>query len=142
MPTASLSPNSSANTATLPARPSLRPSASTPAPPDTQIPPLPPPQTFDILAPLHALLSKLLPAAPDAPPSLDPQHLATEAGAIKLRLRAARVAVEALGDMDRSVEEQEEEIKTLEEKCEKQREVLKGLVDVVKAEQGTAMELD
>jgi RNA polymerase II transcription mediator complex subunit 9 len=91
---------------------------------------------------LHTLLSKLLPAAPDAPPSLDPQHLATEAGAIKLRLRAARVTVEALGDMNRGIEEQEEEIRALEEKCEKQREVLRGLVDVIKTGQATAMELD
>ncbi|KAH0542386.1 hypothetical protein FGG08_003231 [Glutinoglossum americanum] len=138
MPTASVSPNLSVTT--LPARPSLRPS-STPVPPDTQSQSLPPPQTFDVLAPLHTLLSKLLPASPDAPPSLNPQHLATEAGAIKLRLQKARAVVEALGDMDRGVEEQEEEIRALEEKCEKQREVLRGLVDM-KTEQATAMELD
>jgi hypothetical protein len=43
--------------------------------------------------------------------------------------------------MDRGIEEQEEEIRALEEKCEKQREVLRGLAEM-KAEQSTAMELD
>jgi hypothetical protein len=56
-------------------------------------------------------------------------------------LQKARAAVEALGDMDRGIEQQEEEIRALEEKCEKQREVLRGLVEM-NAGQATAMELD
>ncbi|KAH0559086.1 hypothetical protein GP486_004337 [Trichoglossum hirsutum] len=140
MPATSVSPNLAVTT-TLPARPSLRPSASTPAPLEPQNPSLPPPQTFDTIAPLYTLLSRLLPASPDAPPSLDPQHLATEAGAIKLRLQKARAAVEGLGDMDRTIEEQEEEIRALEEKCEKQRGVLRGLAGI-KVDQSMAMELD
>jgi hypothetical protein len=90
---------------------------------------------------LHTLLSKLLPTSPDAPPSLDPQHLATEASAIKLQLQKARTAVEALGDMERGIEQQEEEIRALEEKCAKQREVLRGLAEM-RTRQETAMELD
>jgi len=58
---------------------------------------------------------------------LEPQHLATEASAIKIRLQKARAAVQALPDMGRTIEEQEVEIRELEERVRAQREVLAGL---------------
>ncbi|KAI9834210.1 MAG: hypothetical protein M1819_003048 [Sarea resinae] len=102
----------------------------------TTPPPLPPPQTFDILPPVHALLSRLLKASSSAPPptytdpqqaGLEAQHLPTEAAAIKIRIQKARAAIESLPDMDRTVVEQEAEIRELEEKAKRQREVLAGL---------------
>ena len=105
----------------------LLPSASPPTATATTIPI--PPSTFDILPQLHALLSRLLPDStldPSAPP-LDPQNIASEASALKLRLQKAQAAVEALPDMDRSVEEQAGQIRELEERIRRQREVLAGI---------------
>ncbi|KZF24536.1 hypothetical protein L228DRAFT_98734 [Xylona heveae TC161] len=114
------------------------PSSSAPTSPSTAPSSrLPPPQTFDILPPLHALLSRLAPPTTttaaaaageyaDQPP-LEPHQLAAEASAIKIRIQKARAAVQSLPDMSRSVEEQEAEIRQLEERVRKQREVLTGL---------------
>lgn len=106
----------------------------------------PPPQTFDILPSLHALLDQLLsasektetgvdgtgesgggaaaPRAGSSAGSLDPKLLITEASAVKIRVQKARAAVDGLSDVERSVEEQEKEIKELEGKIEK----LKALI--------------
>ncbi|KAI9707275.1 MAG: hypothetical protein M1836_000235 [Candelina mexicana] len=102
--------------------------AATPLP-SNSAPALPPPQTFDVLPPLHSLLMRLVPqliSHPDQQP-LEPQHLATESSVIKIRLQKARTAVEAMPDVERNVAEQEEEIKGLEERIAKQREVLRSL---------------
>ncbi|KAI9822421.1 MAG: hypothetical protein M1827_000140 [Pycnora praestabilis] len=109
--------------------PSKQPSSSSTPLATSQPPSLPPPQTFDILPPLHALISRLIPSAspsPDQQP-LEPQHLATEASAIKIRIQKAKAAVEALADIDRTIAEQDEEIKELEQRISSQKEVLKDL---------------
>jgi Zn-finger domain-containing protein len=49
---------------------------------------------------------------------------------IKTRIRAALRAVEGLPDVDRSLEEQKEEIRELEERITRQKEVLAGLKNV------------
>ena len=49
---------------------------------------------------------------------------------IKHKLQKARMQVKDLPDMDRSIQEQEEEIAELEDKIRRQREVLESLRDV------------
>lgn len=107
--------------------------------------PLPPPQTFDILPPLHELLARIDHAPNDPmhaatseddvvtysePQPLEPKDLPNEVIAIKSKIRKALRELEKLPDMDRGVEEQEAEIGMLEEKAEKQKEVLRRLGDV------------
>ena len=81
---------------------------------------LPPPQGFDIVPSLHTLLSRLLPNPldPASQPALSPKDLVTEIAAIKIRVQKARAAVGALPDIERSTDEQEEEIRELEEKIQ------------------------
>jgi len=115
---------------------------STTIPPTTST--LPSPTTFDILPPLHELLSRLVANDPEASLTAEPSsptyqnleplamhQLAGEASGIRSRIRRARAAVEALPDVDRTVEEQEEEIKLLQERITKQTAVLKGLAEVL-----------
>ncbi|MCJ1250261.1 hypothetical protein MMC30_007487 [Trapelia coarctata] len=112
------------------------PSATSPSPqPST----LPPPCTFDFLPPLHHLLSRLLlpplnpgdqatPAANPLAPSnqpLEPKDVARETARIKQMIQNARLAVAELPDIDRTIEEQKAEIRELEERISRQREVLK-----------------
>jgi hypothetical protein len=118
--------------------------------PTTETNPLPPPETFDFLPPLHALLARiLLPSGAALPPPagtgegtegaettsgtghLDIKDLGTAVSQIKVRIQRARVAVRGMSDVERSVEEQEEEIRELEGRIEKQRGVLKGLSENV-----------
>ncbi|KAK4988646.1 hypothetical protein LTR50_003829 [Elasticomyces elasticus] len=89
------------------------------------------PQVFDILPPLHALLSRLEPSLSTYPqdPTQPTQSLAykdipTEVQTIKIKVRRALAALKALPDMERSLHEQDEEIAQLEEKITGQREVL------------------
>lgn len=109
-------------------------------PPPSHPSTLPPPCTFDFLPPLHHLLSRLLlpplnppeqvpsaphPLAPSSQP-LEPKDVAKEAARIKQMIQNARLAVAELPDMDRTIEEQEAEMRELEERIEKQRDVLRG----------------
>lgn len=111
------------------AHPSVPPTgAATPALPQSAppTPGLPPPSTFDILPDLHKLLKRLLetptqaPAATPTPAQLSAdgpleiQHVATAANDIKLKIQKARKAVMALPDIDRTCEDQEDEIEDLE----------------------------
>lgn len=111
-------------------------------------PPLPPPQTFDILPPLHEILARI-DHAPNDPmhaaagdgdvvsyqdiQPLEPKELPNEVVAIKSKIRKALRELEKLPDMDRSVEEQEEEIRLLQEKAAKQNKVLQKLAEVAKS---------
>ncbi|EGD84698.1 hypothetical protein H112_08412 [Trichophyton rubrum D6] len=115
----------------------------------TAAPPFPPPQTFDILPPLHALLARLLsnqsssfatgqPGEPGLSQSteqtpgggiasldgLDPKSLLTGASAVKIRIQKARNAVEEMPDIERTIAEQEEEIVMLEKRIGRLRGVL------------------
>jgi hypothetical protein len=83
-------------------------------------PGLPPPSTFDVLPDLHKLLKRLLETSPTpttAQPSADGpleiQHVATAATDIKLKIQKAQRAVMSLPDVDRTVEDQQEEIEDL-----------------------------
>ncbi len=99
------------------------------------------PSTFDFIPALHQLLSRLysVPLPPpsttrehpshtytDAPP-LEIQGLAPAASVIKVKLQKARVALRALPDMERSVEDQEEEIEALEQNLAKLRTLRRSL---------------
>jgi hypothetical protein len=83
--------------------------------------PLPPPSTFDVLPDLHKLLKRLLETSPTptttAQPSADGpleiQHVATAATDIKLKIQKAQRAVMSLPDIDRTCEDQQEEIEDL-----------------------------
>lgn len=109
---------------------------------------LPPPQTFDILPPLHEILARVDHAPTDPMQAatgdadvvsyadlqpLEPRDLPHEVLGIKNKIRKALRELEKLPDMDRDVEQQEAEIKMLEEKAVKQREVLRKLGDVAKS---------
>lgn len=67
---------------------------------------------------------------------LNPKDLPTAALEIKALIRNALREVEKLPDVDREVDEQEEEIVELEERVRKQREMLRGLAEVAKAMEG------
>lgn len=124
-------------------RPASRP-ASRSQPEPAQ---LPPPQTFDILPPLHELLARIdhapndpMHAATSAddvvtysePQPLEAKDLPNEVIAIKSRIRKALRELEKLPDMDRDVEEQEAEIRKLEQKAAKQKDVLQRLGDIAR----------
>ncbi|KAF1843740.1 uncharacterized protein K460DRAFT_288675 [Cucurbitaria berberidis CBS 394.84] len=124
------------------ARASLPPTGSaTPAlpPPAPTTPGLPPPSTFDILPDLHKLLKRLLdtsaqlPTATPTPPHpstegpLEIQHVATAANDIRLKIQKARRAVVALPDIDRTCEDQEDEIEDLEARIARLKASLREL---------------
>ncbi|KAL1800278.1 hypothetical protein ACET3X_000620 [Alternaria dauci] len=105
---------------------SQTPAQPAPPPPSTSTPTLPAPSTFDMLPDLHTLLKRIL-ETPAQPPAATPtpaqlaaegpleiQHVATAANDIRLKIQKARRAVAALPDMDRTCEDQEDEIKDLE----------------------------
>lgn len=101
-------------------------------------PSIPPPSTFDVLPDLHKLLKRLLetPAQPAATPTpaqlsadgpLEIQHVATAANDIRLKIQKARRAVMALPDVDRTCEDQEEEIEHLEARIARLKASLREL---------------
>lgn len=61
--------------------------------------------------------------------------LATDS--LKHKIQKARAEARALPDVDRSIEEQEEEMRELDEKIEKQKEVLKMLAELGKGVRDT-----
>ncbi|TKA42634.1 hypothetical protein B0A54_07477 [Friedmanniomyces endolithicus] len=115
------------------------PSTTTP----TQQPPLPPPQLFDILPALHELLARIDHSPPtdsNEPATteslalnysnlhpLDPKDLPTAILPLKAQMRRGLVELGRLADMERSVEEQGEDIRGLEERVRRQGEVIRGL---------------
>ncbi|KAI9680808.1 MAG: hypothetical protein M1817_004248 [Caeruleum heppii] len=91
---------------------------------------LPSPAALDVLPALHALLSRLVPdpTSTSLAPPLEPQHLASEAAGLKVRLQKAKAAIEQLPDMERSITQQEKEMQQVEARIREQRDVLRGLV--------------
>jgi hypothetical protein len=61
---------------------------------------------------------------PNAPPPLDVKDLPTETHSVKIRIQKARAVVEGLPDVQRSVEEQEDEISELEDRVARLRSVI------------------
>ena len=102
------------------------------------------PEIFDIMPALHELLNRTLPPVPGASEAtggsgqpdfpgqaaLDISQLAGEVAGVRARIRKAKREVERLPDVERSVEEQAEEIEWLEERVRRQwgeLEKLRGL---------------
>nr|POE48838.1 hypothetical protein CFP56_38935 [Quercus suber] len=118
-------------------------------------PALPPPQTFDILPPLHELLARIdhvsvqndLASNNENDDShgirylelqpLDPKDLPAEILPLKSKIRKALRELENLPDMDRSIEDQQEEIAELIQRQAMQEAMIKSLsaaADGMKAE--------
>jgi hypothetical protein len=118
---------------------------------------LPPPHTFEILPPLHELLARVdahqnqipgidhtgdLTTLEDAPGDLgsayaeleplNPKDLPTAALEIKGRIRNALREIGMLPDIDRSIEQQEQDIADMQEKIEKQKAVLQQLAEIAR----------
>jgi hypothetical protein len=104
------------------------------------VPPFPPPQTFDILPEIYALVARLQPpsnnptdpSASQPADSLAPKDLPAAAVPIKLKIQKARAAVQALPDVGRTVEEQEREIRALEMRNESLRLRVKQLAKLAR----------
>lgn len=109
-----------------------------PPPPPPANPGLPPPSTFDFLPELHSVLSRLMPAAArqasttapgnasaDAP--LEIEKVADAASGVFQKVRAAREAVMALPDIDRTCEDQQDEIDYLEARIARLKAALQQL---------------
>jgi small-conductance mechanosensitive channel len=108
------------------------------------------PDSIDTLPVLSALLSRLQNPSSTAhaastsgsPPAASPSQLASgtcplsikdippATDELKHKLQKARIQVKELPDIQRSVEEQEDEIRELEKRISRQREILVGLKDV------------
>ncbi|KAK4549155.1 hypothetical protein LTR36_007613 [Oleoguttula mirabilis] len=106
---------------------------------------LPTPQLFDILPALHETLARIDHASPNDPlqsgtsdnelevvhyavlQPLDPKDLPTAILPLKAQMRKGLREVERLPDMERSVQEQDEEIAELEERIRRQEGVMAGL---------------
>ncbi|TKA77462.1 hypothetical protein B0A55_04771 [Friedmanniomyces simplex] len=113
----------------------------------TQQPALPPPQLFDILPALHEILAHIDHTSSDTVPPddndtdndhemglnytnlppLDPKDLPTAILPLKAQMRRGLRELERLPDMERSVEEQVEEIAELEGRVGRQEVVIRGL---------------
>lgn len=122
------------------------PSRSTPQPPS--ITEKLSPDSIDTLPVLSALLSRLQQSSTTStstagsPPSASPSQAISGTGAltikdipiasdeIKHKLQKSRTQVKELPDIDRTIPEQELEIKELEEKIAKQRQVLESLREI------------
>jgi RNA polymerase II transcription mediator complex subunit 9 len=92
--------------------------------PSDQTPVFLPTNAFDFLPDLHALLLR---ASRD---ELDQKDVDHESSHIRLKIEKARAMVANLPDMDRTVAEQKREIQELEERIEKQRAMIKGVVEM------------
>lgn len=119
---------------------------STPQPPPYTLPPNLTADSLDTLPVLSSLLTRLQtpsstsgsPPAAAATPSqlasgtgpLTIKDIPTATDGLKHKIQKARAQVKELPDMDRSIRDQEEEIRELELKILRQREVLEGLRDV------------
>ena len=100
---------------------------------------LPPPATFDILPPLHALLARLLlptnsttlssssPQSSQSEQPLSPKDLATAASAITAKIQKARLAVWSMQGVEMGLQEQEEIIAELQSEVLRGKAVLQGL---------------
>ncbi|KAH7378757.1 RNA polymerase II transcription mediator complex subunit 9-domain-containing protein [Pyrenochaeta sp. MPI-SDFR-AT-0127] len=122
--------------ASLPPTGSATPALPAPAP---TVPGIPPPSTFDVLPDLHKLLKRLLetsaqppaatptPGQPAADGPLEIQHVATAANDVRLKIQKARRAVMALPDIDRTCEDQEDEIEDLEARIARSKASLREL---------------
>ena len=94
--------------------------------------PLPSAQAFEILTPLHSLLSRLLLEQSDKD-ALTTKELAPEVAVLKLTIQRARTMVQGLPDAQRTVEDQALEIEALRNKIQKQKKALASIAEAAGA---------
>jgi RNA polymerase II transcription mediator complex subunit 9 len=97
----------------------------------------PHPQTFDILPQIYDLITRLpsstIPSTipphnlPSTITPLDPKDLPQAAVPIKLKIQRAKAAVSALPDVDRTIEEQTDEMRELERRIKRLKGVMADL---------------
>ena len=102
----------------------------------TLTPTMPPPQTFDILPPLHSILSRLLLSrdpndpsspSPEAQAPIAPKELGAAASTISNKIQRARAAVNDLPGIEVTIEQQETVISDLEEEVRRLNRILEGI---------------
>jgi hypothetical protein len=113
-----------------------------------------PPHLFDLVPSAERLLSRILVpdqgigaaaildyenSVPEHKRPLDIKDLDAAANSIMVQIQRAKTAVMGLQGVDRTVEEQEEEIKWLEEKIEKQRGMMGKLKEMMEQREDTEM---
>lgn len=86
---------------------------------------LPPADTFDFLPQLATLLEQLLPT--DGKPGVDAKELEVMAGPLKVKIERAKAAVRTLPEVDRSIKQQRQDIKLLNERIKRQQEAITAL---------------
>ena len=91
--------------------------------------PFPSPQTFDILPEIYSLLTRLVANNENGgdPQAIEPKDLPQEIIPIKQKIAKAKAAVAALPDMNRTIAQQEVEIKALERKIAMYKKRIAGL---------------
>ncbi|TGZ84512.1 hypothetical protein EX30DRAFT_337039 [Ascodesmis nigricans] len=77
-----------------------------------------PPNSFDFLPDVHALIQRVF------NDELDPKNVEREAALIRHKIKTARNLVAQLPEVDKSVEQLSAEIQTLEDRISKQRGML------------------
>lgn len=108
------------------------------APSQLNPPTLPSTTLFDFLPQLHELLARLLDTDADYTlPASAPHYKGQEplamhqlsgaVSAVRVNIGKARAAVEVLPDVERTIEEQEEEIRILKASIARQKDVLDGI---------------
>lgn len=128
---------------TNPPTSATQPHTQQPPAPQLNPPTLPPAHLFDLLPQLHELLSRLLDTDTDtdytlpqssahykAQEPLAMHQLSGAVSAIRVNIGKARAAIEALPDVSRTIEEQEEELSILKARLARQKEVLGGIRNV------------
>ncbi|MCJ1326415.1 hypothetical protein MMC10_003079 [Thelotrema lepadinum] len=94
-------------------------------------PTLPSASSFDFIPSMYALVSRLLldPMDKDA---LQPKDVAAAVVEIKQKVQRARLVIEGLPEIQRTIEDQNLEITDLEAKITKQRSGLRGVSEQIK----------
>ncbi|MCJ1337106.1 hypothetical protein MMC09_002385 [Bachmanniomyces sp. S44760] len=92
---------------------------------------IPPPQTFDFIPDLQTLLSNLTIPSNNTDGSSTNSHkdLAADAASIKIKINKARLLVDSLPDVGRTLEMQDAEISELHAKIDGLRAVLTHIVE-------------
>ncbi|KAL7270767.1 hypothetical protein RUND412_006517 [Rhizina undulata] len=83
-----------------------------------------PSTAFDFLPDLHALIQRV------ANDELDAKDIAHESSRIRLKIQRARAMVAELPKVDKSLEEERKEIRELEERIARQKEMISSLKDM------------
>jgi len=90
-----------------------------------------PPNAFDLLPDLHALLQRVY------TDDLDPASVSHESNFLRLKIAKARQLVASLPEVDKTLSQQQEEIAKLEERIARQREMLMAVAEMAVVKEAT-----